>query len=335
MKFVKNKLLANMKDYIKVNENCVYMLIISVIYILIFFYLGFFTGFAKSPYNHDIISILKNLTIKLLPIIGIEITRAILLNINKKNKKIAVIITILLILLEIDYNTIANIYTDKKLVFEYICESLIPMVMYSGLYTYLTIKDSCLLTLIFRIIKQTSMLIFPILPNMNWFINGSMNAITATIIYILFQYRLGKGDKKSNIISKISYGTVIAICVILVCFMLGCFKYEPITILSNSMNPQINRADVVIYKKLDELEKQEISKGSIIVYSYEGKNIVHRVVDTVNENGATKYKTKGDRNNVEDKNLVGEEQIKGIVTFTIRYIGYPSVWLYEYFNSVK
>ncbi len=312
-------------------ENSIYMLIISIIYILINFSFGFFCGFARSPYNHDILAILKNVIVKILPIIGIELARAVLINKNRNNKRNLIIITILFILLEINYHAMINAYKDKQDFFEYVCKSLIPLVMYSCLYTYLTAKCSCLLPIIFRSIKQISILILPILPNMDWFMQGSIEAISVTIIAILFQYSFGKNVKTNKLLGA-SHLIVILISILLVCFMLGMFKYEPITILSNSMEPAFERADVVIYKKIDEKQLGEIPIGSIIIYSTDGKNIAHRIVDKINENGIIQYQTKGDRNNMADRDLVQVEQIKGVYVFHIKYIGFPSVWLYEYFH---
>ena len=114
--------------------------------------------------------------------------------------------------------------------------------------------------------------------------------------------------------------------------MVGIFKYEPIVILSNSMVPTFSRTDIVIYKKLDEEQLQEIPIGSIIVYSIDDQNIAHRVVSIVKDENIM-YQTKGDNNNVSDTNLVKINQIKGVYVFHIKYLGFPSVWLHEYLNS--
>ena len=45
------------------------------------------------------------------------------------------------------------------------------------------------------------------------------------------------------------------------------------------------------------------------------------------------YQTKGDSNNVTDSKLVSLSQIKGIYCFRVKYIGFPSVWLYEFLNK--
>lgn len=328
------------KHQIRLNRNKKYfryMLIISFINVLINFYLGFVLGFSKSPYNHNILVIIKNIFIKIIPIIGIEITRAIMIKTNKNNKKAIILVTIMILLVELDYHTIADLFCDRKAFFEYICGNVIPLIGSSMLYTYLAHKCSYSLTLIFRVINEISILLLPILTDMNWFAKGSLEIIYILVIFLLFQSRLtGENTEKTRlpsiILEKIVYGIIITFCVLLIFFMLGIFKYEPITILSNSMKPAFSRNDVVIYKKLSEEELKKIPKNSIIIYSTKNQNIAHRVVDIVKQDNTVKYQTKGDSNNTPDSNLVETNQIKGIYIFHIKYMGFPSVCLYEYFH---
>ena len=129
---------------------------------------------------------------------------------------------------------------------------------------------------------------------------------------------------------------IVALCIIcafLICFSLGLLKYEPITILSNSMAPMFNKADIVVYKKLNREELNNIKNNSIIIYTVENKNIIHRVINVIKENDIVRYQTKGDNNNVPDTKLVETNQIKGIYVFHIKYLGIPSVLLYEYINN--
>ena len=105
--------------------------------------------------------------------------------------------------------------------------------------------------------------------------------------------------------------------------MLGLFPYQPIAILSNSMNPTFKRGDVVIYKK-----EENIVPGDIIVFQYQNQIIVHRVV-SINEY----YVTKGDANNSVDYIKVQKEDIKGVYQFSLKYLGYPSIWLNELFTK--
>ncbi len=327
--------------YVRFSSNkkyLAYTIIVVCVYLIIFFYFGFIFGFVKSPYNHKIGAILENFIIYILPIIGIEFTRFVLVNRNKKNKKILIFITIILILLEIQYNTIKNLYYEKEEFFKYILSNVIPLISYSSLYTYLILKGLYLLPIVCRVIHKFITFTLPLLPKTNWFMIGTIGVISPTIIYVLFKYVFMKQSndirkKQKNLGTKISYIITISLSIILVCFMLGIFKYEPIAILSNSMTPTFNRGDVLIYKKLNEDELKKIPKTSIIVYSIGEQNIAHRIVEVIKEKDTILYRTKGDHNNASDLNLVKTDQIKGIYMFHIKYIGYPSVWLYDYFNS--
>ena len=269
--------------------------------------------------------------IQIIPIVGIEILRCIMLNKNKSNKIKIVAITVFLILLEINYNEIINIYDNKREMFEYISETIFPLIANNLLCTYLTLKGACLISFVYRICIQLNILLLPTLTNTNWFVNGSIGVILPTLIYLLFDYIFFK--EKRNTLIEIMQVITVTLCTLLICFMLGVFRYESITILSNSMEPTFSRGDTIIYKKLNEEELKKIPKNSIIVYTIENKNIAHRVVEVINEKENVQYKTKGDSNNVADINLVQINQIKGIYMFHIKCIGFPSVWLYEYFNS--
>ncbi len=329
------------KNYIRFNNNKQYyinMMIISCIYATFYFYTGFIFGFSKSPYNHSIIPILKNIIIQILPIIGIEITRSVFLNRNRDNKLLQIFLTILLILLEINYHILISLYPNKEHFFQYICSNILPLIAGSCLYTYLTLKGTFILPLMFRLVSELVILLLPILPNLDWFGIGSMGILTPILIYLLFKFKFTKikkdiKSKQKNLYEKIIYVITLTICISLVCFMLGLFKYEPITILSNSMMPQFSRGDVVIFKKINDTELKKIPINSIIIYTIGEKNIAHRVVDKIENDGTVLYQTKGDKNNTPDGDLVAINQIKGVYVFNIKYIGYPSVWLYEYFNQ--
>ena len=53
----------------------------------------------------------------------------------------------------------------------------------------------------------------------------------------------------------------------------------------------------------------------------------------MNHENNVSYVTKGDNNNVEDFYLVDSKNIQGIYKFSIPFIGFPSVWLNEYFHG--
>ncbi len=320
--------------YVRLSKNnrkyLIYIVVISCIHVLFYFYIGFIMGFVKSPYQHSFWAILKNSVIQILPVISMEVVRGVMISRNKENKVLIVGITIILILLEINYHEIIRLFFSKKELFQYVCSTILPLIPCNILYTYLTVKGSCLLSIIYRLFSEFILILLPILPDIDWFVTGSACILLPTITGIIFKYCFIK-EKKKDVMDKISYGISIGLLIILICFVIGAFQYEPIAILSNSMKPTFSRGDVIVYKKVSDNELNQIPTGTIIVYNIESQNIAHRVVDIVKKDNKVFYRTKGDSNNAPDIKLVQTNQIKGIVVCNISYIGFPSVWLYEYF----
>ncbi len=330
-------------SYIRFKNNIkyiIFIIIISFINIGIYLYIGFLLGFSKSPYSHKILTVLANILPKIISIFGVEITRTVIVSRNKNNKILLIFITILLILAEINFNMLITMFSDKELLFKYICSSIIPLISCNILYTYLTLNTSYMVVIIYRLCKELIVFLLPILPNTDWFITGSFETLLPAIIYFVFKYKLLKEkgcirEKRKNRFEKISYIVTFIFLFTLICFTLGLFKYESIAIISNSMIPCFGRGDVIIYKKINNDELRKISKDTIIVYSTGERNIAHRIVDKIEKNNNVLYQTKGDRNNVADMELVRTTQIKGVYVFCIKYIGFPSILLYEYFNNGK
>ena len=130
---------------------------------------------------------------------------------------------------------------------------------------------------------------------------------------------------------KIVYVPIIA-GIILITILAGYKKYvkheNNISILgfrqyvvaTGSMEPEYNIGDVIIIREKPE---EEIKIGDIINYTSENgiDTITHRVVDIIQKDGQTYYKTKGDNNNSEDSELVKYSQVKGKLVFKISKLG--------------
>ena len=130
-------------NYIRVTKNkqlYLYIFLISCIEYIIYFYIWIYFGFEKSPYSHDLLLICKNVIIQILPIIGIEIARFIIIKKNKRSKSLLILFTILLILIEINYQELSDCYFNKAELFRYSCSTILPLIANSLLYTYITLK---------------------------------------------------------------------------------------------------------------------------------------------------------------------------------------------------
>ncbi len=312
----------------------IYAILFSCFYIIFYFSLGCKFGFSKSPYNHKFFMIIKNWLIQVIPIIGIEITKGVLV---QKNKKVMVIIIfIVFIMLEINYYTMFNLIYEKENLMKYIFSNILCLIAQNLIAIYLAIESSYSFILIFRILFKSFFIVSPILPKLDWYIEGTIGILIPFFIYLVFQQILAKKRKRKNNKGRFKNAIFVSIfvfCICLVCFMTGIFSYGPIDILSNSMSPTFNRGDVIVFYKPNENYLKNIPKYSIIVYKFKNQNITHRVIERVNKNGEILYRTKGDKNNVSDRELVKINQIMGIYKFHIKYVGFPSIWLYEYLNQ--
>lgn len=297
-------------------------LTMSIIFLILYLVSGIIVGFNKNPYDHTLIYTFKCLWKTILPISGIEIVRYKLIKSNKNSFTIMTLITIIIIMSEINFN--ALLLSHNITFLHYLVSVIIPIIARNILFTYLSLNTHYNVSIIIRIFNEVPKLFLPFIPYSNWFIEGSFDIIKVLIIYYLFKYFI---FNKKNIhrfkSSAMLYPLTIITSILLVLFMLGVFNYQPIAILSNSMNPLFKRGDVVIYKR-----EENISPGDIIVFKYENQIIVHRVV-SINEY----YITKGDANNTIDYIKIKKEDIKGVYQFHIKYLGYPSIWLNEFFTK--
>ncbi len=314
------------------------MLIITLIYYIIYFYFGFFLGFLRSPYSHQIFTIAKNIFNSLVLILAIELSRYIYVSKNKDNKFIIVIFTILLIIMEINIPQVLSLYNvnDKEGLFKYIFQHILPLISLSFLFTYIDTISNYKTIMVYRIITVLFIYIMPLFPNINWFLDASQGILVPAFFFMLFKYVFTKQEnmsKRKVKSSRLSLTIAIVSMATLVAFMLGAFKCEPVTIVSNSMLPTYSRGDVIIYEKMSSDDLKKLEKNSIIVYRVENQMVAHRVVNVIQDNGIIKFQTKGDNNNGPDTDLVAINQIVGVYRLHLKYIGYPSVWLNDFFND--
>lgn len=95
------------------------------------------------------------------------------------------------------------------------------------------------------------------------------------------------------------------------------FGWKPFIVLSGSMETEIYSGDVAVVK-----EDSSYKKGDIIAFKSDDNIVItHRIVEIIQEDGKTKYVTKGDNNNSTDRGHVLPEQVEGIYQFKISRLG--------------
>ena len=314
--------------------------IIVVSYLILYFISGLFIGYTKNIYNTSIIGIIKNIYTYIIPIIFMEYTRTALVH-SKKNITNYIIITILFIFLSTPNINYILINSDYSTIFKNSSSIILPSIASNILLTYLSITCNYYGNLFYKLPQSIATITLPILPNLNWYYQSVIGILLPLITYIYIKNlndKINNRDSKKRLrkksIIKIIY--IIIPLVVFICFVAGIFKYKPTAILSNSMKPIYSRGDVVVTKKLNKKELNNLRKYDIIEYILDGTIVTHRIINIEQHADKTRlYITKGDNNNAADIKKVTESQIIGKVEFSIPKVGYPSVYLNEFFNKNK
>lgn len=103
-----------------------------------------------------------------------------------------------------------------------------------------------------------------------------------------------------------------------------------IAVASNSMKPKYARGDAVIY---DKVNYQDLKIGDILAFNKEGTIITHRIIKIWKRGNDYYYTTKGDNNSGVDLFNPTNDNVLGVVKYRIKYIGYPTVLISEYFRK--
>ncbi|MDN5607296.1 MAG: signal peptidase I [Brevibacterium aurantiacum] len=97
---------------------------------------------------------------------------------------------------------------------------------------------------------------------------------------------------------------------------------EPFTVVSGSMEPTIPTGSVVVSKHVS---PDTVAFRDVVTYqlnSGEPLTVTHRVIGVDNIDGETRFKTQGDANTSPDPEPVRPEQIRGVVSYHVPFVGY-------------
>lgn len=102
----------------------------------------------------------------------------------------------------------------------------------------------------------------------------------------------------------------------------------PLIVLTDSMHPEIESGDLII---CNTAEAEAIKVNDVISFfdpAGNGTSIVtHRVIEIIEENGEVFFRTRGDNNNTEDKELVPAENLVGVYKMRIAGAGHIAMFM--------
>ena len=102
----------------------------------------------------------------------------------------------------------------------------------------------------------------------------------------------------------------------------------PLIVLTDSMYPEIESGDLIICHTIDPQEVKEQDVISFFDPSGNGTSIVtHRVMEVVEKDGEIFFRTRGDNNNTDDKDLVPTDKLVGIYKSRIPGAGHIALFM--------
>lgn len=166
------------------------------------------------------------------------------------------------------------------------------------------------------------------------------------------KYRL-KFNKKSKEKEPISIKKVITSILVIFFAFFGSFiiyfvlqvslnsETPMVVVVSGSMEPNINKGDLLFIKGTDPEDIKECEggklNGDVIVFDAHGlwsgapdDLIVHRVINIFEEDGKLYFVTKGDANSDKDNAPVPEFRVKGVVCGRVPYVGWVKIVLSDF-----
>ena len=308
------------------------ILIYVIGYYVVIYFIGFIIGFARTIYNYTLSNLTLNIIPSILNIVAVEIIRGELIHKTNKNKLVVVLSCILFILFEISVNfTAYDLYIQSSL-YQFIGLLVITSITSNILMTIIHLRTDKYPAMIYRFAIETMVYILLIVPDLGPYLQSVALILLPVLISIMIvnmDKKVQSGPKDNKKTKKL-YLIIVSILVIMVLLNSGFFKYQTLVIGSNSMFPYIEVGDVVLVEQTKDHSRFKV--GDSLVFKYDNKIVVHRIVLKEQREGEIYYKTKGDNNDQEDLVFISKEQIKGKVLFRIKYIGLPSVWLNDLFK---
>lgn len=313
-------------------------IIYSISFLILCYLLSFPIGYLKTSYSLKFINIIKNIFPIILIILLSEINRYCLVTKSKGFKFGIIFATILMCFIDIYFKIDILRSGNIQKIIECICGSIIPSVFKNILLTYITYNVGYKVPILYRLIFEVTDYIFPIFPGFGSYIQSILDIIFPFVLFIKFRNMFNKEKKinidvrKNNIFSKISLVFSIIFMAIVVALNSGLFKYYSVAVGSNSMKKYINMGDVVIVKKYNQNQVEKLKEGEILFFEKNGKLVLHRIIEKMQNNNIYYFQTKGDNNAAKDEYIVNQHEVKGKIVMRIRYIGWPAVWLSELLN---
>ncbi len=298
--------------------------------IVLLYMLGLVFGFYKVNINFE--TFLYWVLPFALIITGSELIRSRLLMQNNRIVSILSVIAFIVCDVAMLYETLP--FASFKIFVDFMGDIVFPCVASGLLYHYVSKRYGALPVIIYRLLMTLYNVLIPIYPAVPAallsFLKIAFPIITVLFVAMLYE-RKRKSFSRKKARVQIIVSTLVVILMAAYMMLISCqFRLGIFVIASESMTGSINKGDAIIYEAYHE---QMIEKGQVLVFVKDNIVYIHRVVEIEKIDGQIRYYTKGDANDSNDVGFITRENIVGLTDLTIKYIGYPTLWVREIFSN--
>jgi signal peptidase len=304
----------------------------AAVQIMLYIIGGLFSGFGKSPSSFTLLGIAENIFYVGMMLIGMELSRAWLVErYGKKNTFLVIFLaTLVFTIISIPLGQITG-FQLRITSSNQVISSWLPLLAENMAASLLVLTAGAGASLSFRGLLAAFWWLCPILPNLDWALKGLIGTVVPIIgivvinnYYALQAARVRSRKRVRNTSMPAGWIITAIIGVAIVWFAVGVFPIKPFLVPSGSMVPVIDPGDVVLVAPV---QTDAIKVGEIIEYrsTKENINIVHRVIAITGDASNMFFITKGDANGSPDADPVSPQAVIGREIFVIPKIGWISI----------
>ena len=311
-------------------------LAVGVFQIIFLVTAGFFHSFGHSPYSSTSSGIVTNIFYVGSALIGMELTRAYLINSlsGRNNTLVIAFVALLFTVIMIPTSRFTGIGGGEGTV-TFLGATCLPLLAQNLLASCLVFLAGPLPAMAYLgslLAFEWFCPILPDLPPMTTALVGTIAPLMGFLFiqrFLLPEYAEARRPERRRASLGIGWMGVAIISVGIIWFSSGLFPIWPTVIYSGSMSPKLEVGDVVM---LTETSPEAIKIGDIIEFRTEDSSFIHRVVDIYDEGGQRLFITKGDANDSPDSDPVLPGQITGKVVFTAPKVGWLVIHIKDLFQ---
>jgi signal peptidase len=314
-------------------------IVIGFFQVMLYVIGGFFSSFGQSPYSFTPIGIMVNIIFVAAMLMGMELSRAWLINhLGKKHTFTALaFVALLYTLLTISLTQITDLSLELESI-SFLNSTFLPLLAENLLASFLALLAGPLPAIAYRGILQVFWWFCPILPDLPWMFKGLFGTALPIIgmigLNMFYSAQANRGKPRKQAKEGFPTGWIITTiaAVAIIWFSVGLFPFHPALVGSGSMMPTMAAGDVVLIAKVSD---DVIKTGDVIQFRVpENITIMHRVIEIQEtEGGAKSFITQGDANSEPDSEPVIPENLVGKAVLTIPKIGWASIAVKQFFSG--